>query len=98
MNRKLRRMRKIELLELLLEQEKEIETLRTENERLQKENDIQRLKIENAGSIAEASLQLSGIFEAAQKAADLYLRSVRPDLEEAENVEEIQTGTETVGS
>lgn len=30
-----------------------------------------------AGSIAEASLQLSGIFEAAQRAADLYLENIK---------------------
>ena len=30
-----------------------------------------------AGSIAEAALQISGIFEAAQKAADIYLESIR---------------------
>ena len=29
------------------------------------------------GSIAEASLQLSGVFEAAQNAADLYMNAVR---------------------
>lgn len=104
MNRALRKMKKIELLELLLEQEKEIERLRAENETLHERVDIQRIKIENSGSIAEAALQLSGVFEAAQKAADLYLKSVSPDtedtgnLEEAENIEKQEGETETVHS
>lgn len=89
MDRSLKRMKKIELLELLLEQEKEIEMLRTENEYLKEQVDIQRVKIANAGTIAEAALQLSGIFEAAQKAADLYLNSVKPEAEGEEEIESI---------
>lgn len=41
---------------------------------LQKE----RLKgLEEAGSIAEVSMELGGVFEAAQKAADIYLENIR---------------------
>ena len=37
-----------------------------------------RLKgLEEAGSIAEVSMELGGVFEAAQKAADIYLESIR---------------------
>lgn len=89
MDRRLKRMKKIELLELLLEQEKEIEMLRTENEELKEQVDIQRVKLGNAGSIAEAALSLSGIFEAAQKAADIYLNSVKPEAEDEEEIENI---------
>lgn len=88
MDRKLRKMRKIELLELLLEQEKEIERLQDENNELQRQLGIRRLQIEKSGSIAEAALQLSGVFEAAQKAADYYLKSVIPESEDVENVEQ----------
>lgn len=89
MDRRLKRMKKIELLELLLEQEKEIETLQTENEQLKEQINIQKIKIENAGSIAEAALQLSGIFQAAQNAADLYLNSVKPEAEGEEKIENV---------
>lgn len=38
----------------------------------------QRLNgLEEAGSIAEVSMELSGVFEAAQKAADIYLENIR---------------------
>ena len=36
-----------------------------------------RIELEKAGSIAEASLRLNGVFEAAQKAADQYLENLR---------------------
>ncbi len=98
MERKIRKLRKIELLELLLEQEKEIEGLREQVTELQKQLDVQKLQIENAGSIAEAAMQLSGIFEAAQKAADLYLKSVKGNSEDKENIGEDQKTGETVDS
>ena len=36
-----------------------------------------RIELEKAGSIAEASLRLNGVFEAAQKAADQSLENLR---------------------
>ena len=39
--------------------------------------DQRRIVIENAGSIAEAALQLNEVFQAAQKAADQYVENVR---------------------
>ncbi len=41
-----------------------------------------QIRIANAGSIAEASLALSGIFESAQYAADEYVASVRTMMDE----------------
>ena len=85
--KELRRMRKFELLELLLEQEREIQSLQTENAALKEQLDIQQIKIEQAGSIAEAALSLSGVFEAAQNAADLYLRLLKNHPEALNSVE-----------
>ena len=44
-----------------------------------------RLKIENSGSLAEASLALKDVFETAQKAADIYLEEIR---KRSENIDE----------
>lgn len=95
MERSLRRMKKIELMELLLEQEKEIEQLRGENDALKAQVDVQRVKLEQAGSIAEAALQLSGIFEAAQKAADLYINSVKSESEGETKIEDESDAEQT---
>lgn len=76
-NKELRKLRRAELLELMLQQQTEIDSLKQENEQLiQKLND-RTITIENAGSIAEASLKLNKVFEAAQKAADDYLESIK---------------------
>ena len=75
--KELRRLSRRELLELLVEQGQELEQVREERDRLKTELENREIKIANAGSIAEAALSLSGIFEAAQKAADEYLTNVR---------------------
>lgn len=36
-----------------------------------------RIKVENAGSLAEAAIQLTSIFEEAQKVADIYLTNLK---------------------
>ena len=45
----------------------------------------QEIKISSMGSIAEASLQIGGVFQSAQKAADIYLASARKYAEEIED-------------
>ncbi len=74
MGSELRRLKKLELLEIILEQEKEIERLTRLTEELQQKLEDRQIKIAESGSIAEAALKLSGIFEAAQRAADMYIR------------------------
>ena len=79
----LRRLSRVELIELLLAESREIEELNTELEqtKMQLAKAKAKLKdreirIQNAGSIAEAALSLSGVFEAAQRAADDYLAQI----------------------
>jgi len=81
--RELRKLSRLDLLELLLRQMEENERLRTELEQAQKQLESRELMIENAGSIAQASLQISRVFEAAQMAADVYLENVRRMAKEA---------------
>ena len=46
-------------------------------ELLESQRNKRRIELAEAGNIAEAALQLTGIFEAAQKAADQYLYNVQ---------------------
>ncbi len=79
--KELRKLSRKELLELLLAQTEDFERCRAENEELRKKLEDRDYKLSNAGSIAEAALSLSGIFEAAQKAADDYVEQVRTKAE-----------------
>lgn len=75
--RDLSKLKRTELLEIMLAQSEEIDRLRVElaeKDELLKNREI---AIDESGSLAEASLKLTHVFEEAQKAADLYLYNVR---------------------
>ena len=74
--KELLKLKRSELLEIMLAQSREIDSLREELAQTKKKLADKRIKIKEAGSIAEASLQLTRIFEEAQKAADLYVENV----------------------
>ena len=76
-----------ELLEIFLEQGKYVESLESEIETLKGKLSDQELLLKNAGSIAEASLRLSGVFEAAQRAADIYLEAIKKKFPEEDLTE-----------
>ena len=75
--KELLKLNKSEMLEIMLAQSREIDSLREQLAEAKAELEDRRITIEKAGSLAEASLQLTGIFEEAQKAADLYLDNVK---------------------
>ena len=73
----LRRLSRAELLDILYEQQKRYEDSLAENQALRQQLEDRTLHIASAGSIAEAAMQVNGVFEAAQAAADQYLASVK---------------------
>ena len=75
-DKELRHLNRGELLQMLIIQGEENRRLKEQLEEANRKLEQRQLVMENAGSIAEASLQLSGIFEAAQQAAQQYLDSV----------------------
>jgi len=72
----LRKLSRQQLLELLLKQSRELDKVRAQLEEAQNALKDRQIRIRESGSIAEAALELSGIFEAAQQAADDYLYNV----------------------
>ena len=73
----LKKLNRKEPLEILIEQSSEIEQLQNALQKAEAKLQDRELKIRNAGSLAEASLVLNGVFEAAQAAADQYLENIR---------------------
>lgn len=74
--RTLKQLKKIELYEILLAQSKEIDRLKQELIETQQKLENKQIIIQEAGSLAEAALKLTKIFEEAQKAADIYLKNI----------------------
>lgn len=82
--RPIRKMNREELLEMLIQyteinEKLEARIAQLENKLTETEKRLEErtIAIANAGSIAEAAMQLNGVFDAAQKAADQYLQSIR---------------------
>ncbi len=76
-DKELQKLTRQDLLELLLASKKENEALRQELEQLRGSTDEKQLRLEKIGSIAEASIVVNGVFEAAQAAADQYVLNVK---------------------
>jgi hypothetical protein len=83
-DRELHRLSRKELLDLLIQQSKETKNLQERLDAAEEQLASRRIEVENAGSIAEASLRLNGVFQAAQEAADQYLENVRQRAEAAQ--------------
>ena len=94
-DKELKKLNRTQLLEMLLAQTKKVEELeekikeaesvhQEEKAELLKKIEKREIAIEKAGSIAEAALNVSGIFEAAQQAADQYLENIQELLNKQE--------------
>lgn len=82
--KELQKLTRQDLLQMLLEAEKENDSLRAEVKSLREEVADKQLIMGKVGSIAEASLLLNGVFSAAQAAADQYVLNVKRVCEEKE--------------
>jgi hypothetical protein len=72
-----RKLKRIELLRIIRNQEEEILNQRKRIQELEEQLQQRTICIEKAGSIAEAVLQINGVMEAVQKAADQYLYNIQ---------------------
>lgn len=75
--KELRRLRRSDLMEMLLELSQENRELRRELEDAKRQLQDRTIRIREAGSLAEAALQLNGVFEAAQAACQQYEENLR---------------------
>ena len=71
--RELRRLSRRKLLQLLIDQMEE-------NKQLHRQLQERDLVYEKAGTLAEAALQLGGVFEAADRAAQIYMEHIGGDI------------------
>ena len=83
-DQELRKLNRQDLLRLLLETERENERLRKELEDAKQQLKRRKVIVSEAGNLAEASLKLSGVFEDAQRAADIYVQNAQQVSKEQE--------------
>ena len=75
-DKELKKMSRAELLELLIEQMEENERLRLKLDKAMNLLKDRQIRLQRAGSIAKAALELNRVFEAADAAAKQYIESV----------------------
>ena len=80
-DKELRRLKRRDLLELLLEKTEENEKLTAELAEAKKQLDQRQIAVANAGSLAEAAVSINGMLLAADETARQYLDNIR-DAEE----------------
>lgn len=75
-DKELKRLSRSELLEMLIAQMKENEALQSRLELAEAQLNDRKIAVEKAGTLAEASLSLNGVFQAAEAAAQQYLENI----------------------
>ena len=75
-NKELKRLSRRELVDIIYQLKKNEQELQDEIDSLKKQLDDKHLKISNAGSIADAAVNVTDILATAQKTADLYLQEI----------------------
>ena len=75
-----RKLRRLELVDIIYRLQEDLEEQTKENEKLKRRLEDRELRIEKAGSIAQAAAELNGLMEAAQKTVDQYRVSVEGSL------------------
>lgn len=78
-DKELRRLSRMELIQLLLEQAKELERVQRELKVAQTALEDRQIDVHKVGSIAEASLEINQVMEAAQRAADQFLENTKTE-------------------
>lgn len=75
--KEMKKLSRADLLEIIYEMKKNEENLQSMLTTAQDELKKREIMIDNAGSIAEASLALNDVFGAAQRAVDTYVTSIQ---------------------
>ena len=81
-DKELKKLSREQLLEMLLAQTREVNRLQQELDSARQQLQDRTIRIRESGSIAEASLKLTSVFQEAQKAADQYLYNVKTQEEQ----------------
>ena len=81
-DKELRKLRRDDLLQILIDQQKQIDALKAELQLSKEALNNRDLAIQESGTLAEAAMKMNGVFDAAQSAADEYLRQMRKRADE----------------
>jgi cell division septum initiation protein DivIVA len=83
-DKEFKRLTRAQLIDIIYQLQLQIDKLNEQNSALETELKDKRLRLSNAGNIAEAALAINDCFRSAQNAAEQYLEEIKTIREETE--------------
>lgn len=83
-DKEFKRLSRAQLIEIIYQLQLQIDKLNEEKQALQNELEDKRLRLQSAGNIAEAALEINDCFRSAQNAAEQYLNEIKAIREETD--------------
>ena len=83
-DKEFKQLSRAQLIDIIYQFQLQIDTLTEKNQALEQELADKRLRLSNAGNIAEAALEMNNCFRSAQNAAEQYLDEIKAIREETE--------------
>lgn len=76
-DKEFKRLSRAQLIDIIYQLQLQVDELEERNQSLEKALEDKRLRIENAGNIAQAALEINDCFRSAQNAAEQYLTEIK---------------------
>ena len=97
-DKEFKRLSRSELIEIIYQLQLKQEELAADNEKLEKALADRRIRVNKAGNIAEAALELHNVMQSAQDAADHYVEETktRVDIERRRIVKDAREKAEVI--
>jgi cell division septum initiation protein DivIVA len=83
-DKEFKRLNRSELIDIIYQFQLKVDELTEQNEELEQKLADKRIRLSNAGNIADAALEINDCFRSAQNAAEQYLNEIKAIREEAE--------------
>ena len=83
-DKEFKRLSRAQLIEIIYQLQLQIDKLNEEKQALENELEDKRLRLQSAGNIAEAALEINDCFRSAQNAAEQYLKEIKAIREETD--------------
>ena len=83
-DKEFKRLSRAQLIEIIYQLQLQIDKLNEQTQKLESELADKRLRLSNAGNIADAALEINNCFRSAQNAAEQYLNEIKAIREETE--------------
>ena len=83
-DKEFKRLSRYQLIDIIYQLQLQIDKLNEEKQELESELKDKRLRLSNAGNIADAALEINDCFRSAQNAAAQYLNEIKAIREETE--------------